>query len=291
MAWPLEASRMPTDATTGLLVHTVYATEVINYVRSNLVAVATCRTQFRDDVSKGNLIYFPLLDATAARDVDPHSSFLTTVDAYGFAGTAVYVTIDKWKEAPRMIDDSTKAQSNISDLFGIVCDNAKYELEKAMDTDVNGLYASLTAGTGIVDGATFSDDALIAYMEQLDEAEVPRQDRALVCDPSTIADIYKIDKFMSYDYNQTTFTTDGFRGTINSYKLPVFCTNNLTGYSTGAYGALLQKQAIGLVVQATPKVDIWRQNDQHADAYNVSAWFGSDVLRSTFGIYFYTRKV
>ncbi len=126
-------------------------------------------------------------------------------------------------------------------------------------------------------------------MEGLDEADVPRENRALVGDPSMIADIYKVDKFMSYDYNQKTFTTDAYRGSINAYNLPVFCTNNLVDAGTGNYGALLQKEAIGVAIQSEPKVERWREPTLYSDAINISCFYGCNVVRATFGAYFYTR--
>ncbi len=289
MAWPDEAYRMPVDATTDKFVNAVYSSKVINYVRSNLVAVATADVTWKEQLAKGNILYIPIMTSTAARDVDPHTSFLSTADAYSFGTTNATITIDKWKEAPRMIDDSTKAQTQVPNLLDKAANDAAYELLKAIDTDVNGLYASLTTTWRGSDGQTFSDDILIALMEGLDEANVPRVNRSLVGDPSMIADIYKIDKYMSRDYNDKTFTTDAFRGRINCYDLPVFCTNNLVDAGTGNNGALLHKEAIGAVIQSEPKVERFRVPEQHADCVNVSAFFGSDILRSTFGATFYTR--
>lgn len=292
MAWPAEAYRTPTDATTATFVNNVFSARVINHVRSNLVAVATANTTWRDQLAKGNKVYIPVMSSYSASAVNPQASLITTAISTnaGWGETAVYITVDQWKECPVAIDDSTAAQATVSNLLETAASNAAYALEAAIDTDVNGLYSSLTSTWAGSDGQAFSDDILIALMEGLDEANVPRQDRALVGDPSMIADIYKIDKFMSRDYNQTTFTTDGFRGFINAYNLPVFSSNNLSAATTGNYGAVLQKEAIGVAIQSAPKVEAWREPLYHSDVVNISAFWGSDVLRSTFGAYFFTRK-
>jgi hypothetical protein len=188
------------------------------------------------------------------------------------------------------IDDSTALQTNVADLLDIAASNAAYALDKAIDTTVNTLFASLTNTWAGNDGQTFSDDILINLMEGLDEADVPRTDRALIVDPSCVADVYKIDKFMSYDYSKTVFTTDAYIGKVNTYNLPLFVTNNLYGSSTGAYGALLHRDAIGVVIQSEPKVEKWREPTIHSDVVNISCIYGADVVRSTFGAYFYTRK-
>ncbi len=290
MAWPSEASRMPTDATTDKFVNAVYSSKVINHVRANLVAVATANTFWKDQLAKGNILYIPVMTTLAAMDVDPHTSYLATADAKGFGTTNEELAISYWKGNPVMIDDSTKAQSSVPDLLELAASNAAYGLMKAIDTTVNTLYSSLTSTWAGTDGQTFGDDLLIALMEGLDEADIPRESRSLIGDPSMIADIYKVDKFMSRDYNQTTFTTDAFRGRINAYDLPVFCTNNLVATTTGNYGALMHKEAIGVAIQREPKVEAFRVPQQYSDCINISAFYGADVIRSSFGAYFYTRK-
>ncbi|GAG94254.1 unnamed protein product [marine sediment metagenome] len=188
------------------------------------------------------------------------------------------------------IDDSTALQTNVPGLLEIAASNAAYALEKAIDTTVNTLFASLPATWAGSDGQTFTDDILIALMEGLDEGDVPRTDRSIVFDPSTVADLYKIDKFMSYDYTKTVFTTDAYIGKINTYNLPGFVSTNLYGASnTGNYGALLHRDAIGVVIQSDPKVEKWREPTIHSDIVNISAMYGADIVRSTFGAQFFTR--
>ena len=290
MPWNAEANRMPTDATTYNFVTAVYSSKVINHVRSNLVAVATCNTTWREQLAKGYVVYIPVMRTQTAVDVDPHVSFLGVADARGFGTTNASIEVAYWKENPVLIDDSTALQTNVPDLLNIAADNASYGLLEAIDTTVNGLYNTTTATWRGSDGQTFDDDLLISLMEGLDEANVPRAGRSLIGDPSMVADIYKIDKFMSYDYNQTTFTTDAFRGKINAYNLPVFVSNNLEATTTGNYGILMHPDCIGVVIQSAPKVESFRVPEQHSDCINISAFYGCAVVRSTFGAYFYTRK-
>ena len=127
-------------------------------------------------------------------------------------------------------------------------------------------------------------------MEGLDEADIP-ESRAMVCDPSTIADMRKIDKFMTFDYTTSPLRLAGYRGRIDAYGLPVFMTNNLTAATTGNYGAILAKEAIGLIVQSPMDVEKWREPLRHSWIVNTSGFYGVDVLRaSPSGAYFYTRK-
>ena len=290
MAWPDEAYRMPTDAESGEFIPVIYSTKVINHVRSNLVAVQVCNTTWKAQLAKGDQLQIPIMSTTAATDVDPQSSFLSTADAKGWAEAPGTINIEYWKENPIMIDDSTAAQTQVAGLMDIMAGNAAYGLEKAIDTTVNTLFQGLTDTWAGSDGQTFTDDFFIILQEGLDEADVPRSDRSLVGDPSMVADIYKIDKFMSMDYSKRPFVTDGYVGTLPAYNVPVFVSNNLSSTTTGAYGALLHREAIGVVIQSDLKVERFRVPWQHSDGVNVSAFYGCAVLRSEFGVEFFTRK-
>jgi len=127
---------------------------------------------------------------------------------------------------------------------------------------------------------------LIDLMEGLAEADVPRTGRSLVVDPSCLADMWKIDKFVHRDYNRTLTGEMG----KTPYGDSIFITNNLSQASTGAYGAYLHKEAIGLVLQQSPKIDNFRWDLRHSDVVNIHSIWGSDVLRVTFGAEFFTRK-
>lgn len=290
MAWPDEAYRMPTDAETAEFIPVIYSSKVIDHVRSNLVAVKVCNTTWKAQLAKGDQLQIPIMSTTAATDVDPQTSFLATADAKGWGETCGTINIEYWKENPIMIDDSTAAQTQVAGLMDIMASNAAYGLEAAIDTTVNTLFASCTGTWAGADGQTFTDDLFINLMEGLDEGDVPRAQRSLVGDPSMVADIYKIDKFMSYDYSTKPFETDAYVGTLPAYHVPVFVSNNLYAATTGAYGILLHKDAIGVVIQSDLKVERFRVPWQHSDGINVSAFYGCAVLRATFGAEFYTRR-
>lgn len=292
MAWPDDTERMPTDILAGELVPQIWSARVINHVRANLVAINVCDTTWRAQLAKGDKVWIPVMSTLAATDVDPSSTTqVLSAASRGVAETAEYIEIAYWKENPVMIDDSSAQQTQVPALLDLVADNCAYGLEKAIDTTVNTLFGGLTDTWAGSDGQTFSDDIFIKLIEGLDEADVPRRDRALVVDPSVVADIYKIDKFMSFDYSKNPFATEGYVGRVNAYQTPVYITNNLYGTSTtGAIAALLHKDAIGVVLQSEMKVEKWREPTRHANVINVSCFYGTDVLRSTFGAEFFTRK-
>jgi len=280
------SSRYPSSAETYEFIPEQWSSRVIEAVKSNLVCVGVVDTTWKDQLARGDVLHIPVGSALTSGHVDVTTEYGGNMNT-DFGATAETLTIDKWDEVPVQIDDGTKMQTQVKDLVAKLGDRAGYELAKAIDTDVNTLFASLTATWAGSDAQTFSDDILIALMEGLDEADVPRSNRSLVVDPSCIADMYKIDKFVHKDYNQILTGEIG----KTPYGDPIFITNNLYAASnTGAYGALLHKEAIGLVIQRGPTIENTREARYHSDVINISAIWGSDILRATFGAYFYTRK-
>jgi len=232
------------------------------------------------------------VDPTTTNKI-PSSGVTTT-----FTTTTASISIDRWDQAIIQIDDSVKVQTQAPAFYAQKASDAAYAIEKVVDTSVNTLFASLASAVYGSDGQTFTDDILVAMMEVLDEADVPRSDRAIIADPSMLADCYKIDKFMSYDYGKNPLGhipseagTGGYRGTIVAYNLPLYITNNLVApASAGAYGALLHKDAIGLVIQSAPSIEKDRSAAAASDLLYVRCLSGDAIVRDTFGYCFYTRK-
>jgi len=180
----------------------------------------------------------------------------------------------------------TPLQTQVKDLLQRMAARSGYEIAEDIDTEVNGQFSSLTASWAGSDGQTFTDDLLIDLMEGLDEANVPREDRSLIIDPSVRADMFRIDKFVHKDYNMTLTGEIG----MTPYGDRILVTNNLTATgTTGSYGAYLHRNAIGAVIQMPPKVVYFRDEAYASDVVNTRAIFGADVIRSTFGAYYYTR--
>jgi len=294
MSWPTD--RRPSDALTGELVPEVWSAKGIQHVKSYLPCIEVVDVDWRVMLAKGDVLHIPVFTTLTASVVDPtvtaaiNSSNVQTT----FTTTAETLTIDKWYEVPIQVDDSTKKQTSVPRLLEGRLDSAMYAIEKVMDTDVNGLFSTLN-GSSVYgsDGQTFNDDILIALMEILDEADVQRENRSLVGDPSVLADCYKIDKFMSFDYTSRPLGAQGnggYRGTINQYNLPVYITNNLTAATTGSYGVLIHREAIGLAIQDPMDVEYDRVPAAASDLIYCRMLWGADELRDSFGVPFYTRK-
>jgi len=287
MAWPTD--RRPADILTGEGVPELWAAKILDHTRSGLVADKVVNTTWGELLAKGDKLWIPISSELTGAAVDVTTTGVITNVNTDFLGTAVSITVDTWWEVPVQIDDSSKRQTQIPALLEKKAKDAAYAWNKKLDSDVCALFSSLTSTWAGSDGQTFTDDILLALMEGLDEADIP-EERAIVGDPSMVADMRKIDKFMTFDYSTNPLRTAGYRGRVDAYDLPVFYTNNLTAATTGNYGALIHKDAIGVGVQSPMDVEAWREPKRHSDFINTSGFYGVDVLRATFGAYFYSRK-
>jgi len=239
-------------------------------------------------LTKGDYLYIPIFTELTGAAVDVTSEGVITNMNTDFTTTPTGITIDVWWEVPVQVDDSVTRQTQVPGLLEKAAENAGYTWKKKLDGDTTALFSSLTPTWAGTDGQTFTDDLLLDIMEGLDEADIPEA-RSLVCDPSTLTDMRKIDKFMSFDYSTNPLRKAGYRGMIDAYGLPVYMTNNLTDAGTGNYGAVLSKEAIGMIVQSPMDVEKWREPLRHSWIINTSGFYGVDVIRSTFGAFFYTR--
>jgi len=125
-------------------------------------------------------------------------------------------------------------------------------------------------------------------VEELDNADVPEENRSWIFDPSVKADLLTIDKFVRMDYFAgDTILTGQFRKDV--YGAPVLITNNLEASTTGNIGAYLHRDAIAIAIQENMTVDRVEQPLKHQVTINTTALWGTCELRDDFGCEILTR--
>ena len=279
------SSRYPATAETYEQIKESWSAKVIEAVKNNLVCVGAFDTTWKSELAKGDILHIPVGSSLTAYAVDVTSDYGGGINT-DWGATAETITVDSWYACPVQVDDGTAAQTQITDIVNRLSVRAAYEINAVIDRDVNALYSSLTSTWAGSDGQDFTDDLCIELMEGLDEAGVPRQGRKHITDPSGIADMYKIDKFINRDYNRTL---SGEMGST-PYGDPILVTNNLTASTTGAGAMYAHTSAIGIVIQSRFPTDVYPWKERYSHVIDSQAIWGCDVVRSTFGAYYYTRK-
>ena len=262
-----------------------FSKNVIMHTMSNLVIADSVNTDYARDAKMGYNVNIPVMTEPSAGAVTAGTE-LTAQDA---TTTGKTITIDQWygvrveESEQQMIQDHVKYLDKAAQ-------SCAYAIAKQIDSALGALfpnlggYSSSAYGT---DGQTLTDDIILALMTKLDEADVPEDDRSLICDPSSKADLLKIDKFVRNDYIRGEPISTGQFGSI--YNMKVRITNNLTAATTGNYGCMLHKDALGCIIQGSPYSQRVEMPWEHQIIYQVKVLYGVGELRDDFGVPFYTR--
>lgn len=269
---------------TAKFIPEIFSTLVLSTLKDELVIVPAVSHAYQKDLKLGTKTWIPVFSAPTVGEVTPGTE-LTKND---MAGTPVSITVDKWWGAAMEISE----MANIEDMPSYLEGGAKeiaYAVAAKIDLDVGALFSALS-GSSVQgsDGQTFTDDLMIDISETLDEANVKTRDRVIIGDPSTRADIRKIDKWMKSDYISGQPAMNG--QLTNIYGMPVLITNNLTAATTGSYGVVMHRSAIGVAIQQNPKAQRIDEEIKHRIVIQVKAIWGEDEIRDTCGKSFYTRK-
>ena len=270
---------------TAKFIPEVFSKDTLMHVKSNLVCANLFNTDWKNDLRMGYKVSIPVFSEVSTTEVTPGTE-PTVADAA--SGTPASITVDNWYEASVEISDLMKIEQNADYLKG-AAEACAYAIAKKIDTSIGVLFSTL-GGSSVYgsDGQTFSDDIFIDLVETLDEADVPDDGkRSLIGDPSMRADMLKIDKFVRTDYVRET-VPNGKIGQL--YNVGVYITNNLTATTTGNYGVLAHRDAIGVVIQKEPRSRIWDLGYKFIQKIIVDSAWGADEIRDTFGKSFYTQK-
>jgi len=265
----------------------VFSKNVIEHTKSNLVVANAVNTEYPDNAYKGYICYIPVMTAASAAEVTAGTE-LTASDT---TTTGTSITMDQWYGSRVETSEQIDAQTYINYLEK-GAQSCAYAIAKQVDTALGALFSSLggysTSAYGS-DGQTLTDDIILVLMTTLDEADVPEDERSIICDPSSKADLLTIDKFVRNDYIRGAPVATGQFGNI--YNMKVLITNNLTAVTsgTGNYGCMLHRDALGLAMSKEPYSQMIPMPWEHQTVFQVKVIYGVGELRDSFGVPFYTR--
>lgn len=280
------SARIPAGLDTNKFIPEIFGRNVLLALKSRLVVVPNVNHSYESELTMGDTLYIPRSQVITATEV--------TIGTEGVQNdpwtTALTLTIDQYFEAPVTVDYMSRRQSQVNLVGGAEIESA-YALSKKIDSTLCDLFQNLNGGTVRgADGSAWTDDVLIAAMEEVDEADIDEANRVWISDPSAKADIMKIDKFVRADYFASdAIPTGGFRKDI--YGAPLLITNNLTAVSsgTGSYGVYMHRDALAIIIQQNLEVDRVEQPLKHQIVINTSALWGVGEIRDVGGVPIYTR--
>jgi N4-gp56 family major capsid protein len=285
---PLGTNQM-TITTGANFIPEIWSQMIKRAVEENLVMAARVQ-RFDADVSqKGDTIHVPDLSnlTTNAKSAN------TQVTLQSPTENKTDILIDQHHEASFVVEDILKIQSAY-ELMRMYTDKAGYAVAHKVDTDLIGLYSSLSQIVG--NGATALTEATLASgVALLDIANSPMTNRHLVIHPTAKKDLIQIANFVqaqtagySMGNNPRSPLLSGSFGEL--YGIEVSVSTQIVDLSStdtavdGLQNLLFHKEAFSLAMQATPRV----QSDYILEYIGwltvVDVLYGFKLFRDLFGV-------
>ena len=270
----------------GYWVPKIFSKQVVEHTKSKLVVAESVNHDYERELRFGDQVYIPCTQEPSASDVTPGTA-LTPSD---MITTGKSITVNAWKGVVSEISEMAKIEDHVGYL-SVTANSQSYAVAKALDTALGALFSTLFNSTVYgADGQELTDDIILRVMQNLDEYDVPEDDRCIIVDPSSKSDLLKIDKFVRNDYVRQPVVPRGQFGLI--YNMQVKITNNLTAVSsgTGNYGVMMHRDALACVVQKQPYSQMIVEPKYHRIRFQTKIIYGVAELRDRFGQSFYTRS-
>lgn len=263
--------------TTGSeFIPTLWAKEIQRATESALVAAQLVK-RFDSEVSMGDTLRIPTVSNFTAnvKTAGAQVTFNGPTDAY------VTLTINKHYEASMLVEDNLQAKSKYS-LIEAYREKMPFALATQIDTDVLGLYASITQFVGTA-GQAFDDGVLLDGIKLLDDAVAPQNERYLVHGTKLKREALAIDKYLSSDYvgDGDLPTKTGLIGQRNGIMF--YMSQNVPN-SGGPINQLFHREGLMLGMQKDISVEKGRIIEYTADAYVTQAIYGVGIYRNTFNV-------
>lgn len=231
----------PTNA--DAFVPEIWSDEIAAAYKSNLV-IANLVKKMNHVGKKGDTIHIPKPVRGSATAKAEH----TQVNLIVGADTDFSVSIDKHYEYSRLIEDITDVQA-LPSLRSFYTEDAGYALARQIDSDLGALGSSLSgryymdsstnltayAADTVVAADVFTDLGFRQAVQELDDADVPMDNRFMVIPPSVKKDILGIDRFNSSDFVQGRPVENGLLGDI--YGIKIYVSTNLPELESAAENA------------------------------------------------------
>lgn len=261
---------------------TVWANDVMDFLKSELVLLPRIKHYDQEAASFGQSVTVPFVLAAAANDKAAN----TQVTLNGQTATSVVITINKHKESSYLIEDLLGIQSKY-ELRSEFTKAAAYAIVEAIDTDILTEMKAGSTSTALGTFGTAINDALVVSAKvTLDNAKAPQTDRTLAVDPYQQGEMLKIDKFVRYDALGTgEAIKNGRIGHI--YGFEVVMSQNFPFVDTVTdehTGMAFHKDAVGIAHQLKPRTQAQYKQEYLGWLLTVDTVYGVKTLRPTFSV-------
>jgi hypothetical protein len=263
-----------TVTTAAKFIPKLWSDEVIATYKANLVAANLVRN-LNHVGKKGDTIHIPTPGRNAASAKVKDTAVTLVTD------TAVHtdIVINKHFEWSTQIEDIAELQA-LNSMRRFYTDDAGYALAKQVDsalvTDLDGA-AALTGGNAVIASVTDWDASILIALENLNDNDVPLNDRSLIVTPSCMTALMAEERFTEQAFiGSGNAIKTGKIGMI--YGVDVYMSTQVgTGNTEKAF--LFQKDALVLATQQNIRTQTQYVQSQLADLFTADTVYGSKVVR------------
>lgn len=296
-----------TNTTGATFIPEIWSDEIVAaYERSLVLANLVNRMPMTG--KKGDTLHIP----KPTRGDASSKTAETQVTLIAATESEVVVTIDQHYEYSRLIEDITDVQA-LASMRQFYTSDAGYALAKRVDTDLFVLGKKLgdDAGTGTdwvhsnsfyMDDSTdltayaldtvtpsdvFSDDGFRAAIKELDDNDVPMDQRFLVVPPSVMQTIRGITRYNSADFVAGQPTVNGQVGTL--YGVDIYVSTNCPVIESASdnsnstadikAGILGHRDAMVFAEQMGVRTQTQYKQEYLGDLFTADTLYGVQVLR------------
>lgn len=263
-----------TVTTAAKFIPKLWSDEVLATYKANLVAANLVRN-LNHVGKKGDTIHIPTPGRNAASAKVKDTAVTLVTD------TAVHtdIVINKHFEWSTQIEDIAELQA-LNSMRRFYTDDAGYALAKNIDaalvTDLDGA-AALTGGNAVIASVTDWDASILIAIENLNDNDVPLNDRSLMVTPSCMTALMAEERFTEQAFiGSGAAIKTGKIGMI--YGVDVYMSTQVgTGNTEKAF--LFQKDALVLATQQNIRTQTQYVQSQLADLFTADTVYGSKVVR------------
>lgn len=296
-----------TNTTGATFIPEIWSDEIVAAYEKSLV-LANLVNRMPMTGKKGDTLHIP----KPTRGDASAKAASTQVTLIAATESEVIVTVDQHYEYSRLIEDITDVQA-LASLRQFYTSDAGYALAKQVDSDLFALGKFLgdDAGTGTdwvhsnsfyMDASTdltayaldtvtpsdvFSDDGFRAAIKQLDDNDVPMDQRFLVVPPSVMQTIRGITRYNSADFVSGQPTVNGNVGSL--YGIDIYVSTNCpvieaasansNSTSDTKAGILGHRDAMVFAEQMGVRTQTQYKQEYLGDLFTADTLYGVKVLR------------
>ena len=294
-----------TTTTAANFIPELWSDEVIAGYKANLV-LGNIVTNINHNGKKGDTIHIP----APVRGSANAKAANTQVTLQGDTHSVVNLSINKHYEYSVVIEDIVETQA-LSSLRRFYTDDAGYALATQVDTDLFALTEGFQGGTvgqsaaaevfekAVIGGdgttlytgnssnaADITDAGIRAMILQLDDADVPMDNRVMVIPPIVANDMLGLSRFTEQQFiGDGNAIKTGKIGQI--YGIDIFISTNCpTATSTDRVGVMMHKDALVLAEQVGVRSQTQYKQEYLGDLFTSDTIYGVATLRHDAGVAF-----